>query len=394
MSDPNSNSGETTDTVFIMSDVAAESCSSCGSESLEEDEGMVVCTSCGKVVEESGGMRHDETQNNGMSNPAVAFMNCNRLSGRMSYEVIKRCVTESGQISTEARKVCFSVIEKLAERLCYTRDMKQELKKYVKDALDGEYYRSSRKKMVSIAAICAYITMIKNGKAVTVSEICSITDCEKQEFASMYYKYLSQYPQNHPGLQKLDDLIPCSLKAVSFEESEKFAIFKLIRELLALLDQVMLIESKCPTFLIFAAAFIAWKSLDRTRSSTRFSQFRNITKIRSDMKLTRVMMYVKELEERLISLSSSIPWISQIKLTRSTISQYVSDILQFKKTVVYDHKSQVDKVCRESETAPVAEEVVDGDREISDSEIDMYIRSSAEVSAVKRLKAACGDDDV
>lgn len=378
----------------MMSIASGSKCSGCASESLEEDDGMVVCTTCGKVVEDAGGVRHDATQNTGMSDPSISFLRCRRLNSRMGHEVMKRMAAESGEMPTEAKKECLAMVRKLADRLCFTRDMKQELNKYVKDSLYAELHHTSRGKMISVAGICAYITMIKNGKPVTVSEICSITDCAKQDFASLYYKYLSQYPQNHPGLQKLDQLIPCSLKAVSFEESEKLKINKLVHDLLALFDQIMLIESKCPSLLILAASFIAWKSLERSRSATPFSKFRTITRLRSEKNHATVLRHVKELEDQMIRLAASIPWLSHIKITRSTTSHYVNEVLQFKKSVIYDHKSQVElnQIPPKPTAAPVVEETVDGDQEISDSEIDMYIRSPAEVSAVKRLRAAFGEE--
>lgn len=370
-------------------------CKKCGSEQLEEDAGMLVCTDCGTVARDSGRvLRHDDTQNDGMSDPRYAFMSGKRLRGQMLFEVKKRKRLETDEITSDARTVCSAAVDELSQRLCFTRDMKQELKAYVHQALSIEFYRSSRVKMVTIASICAYITVRRNGQPVTISEICAITKCEKQQFASLYYQYLAHYPQNNPGHQKLDQLIPGVLKGLSFHENEKVRIMKLTTELLQLLDQVMLIESKCPTFIILAAAFIAWKSFDCSRSAVSFAKFRLLTKIPADSRLKRVSMFVKQLEDRLISLSGSIPWISQSKLTRQNISQYVTEILQLKRTVVYDYKSRPESHISKAETSDAAQVVedVDGDQDISDSEIDMYIRSSAEVSAIKRLRETTGND--
>jgi transcription initiation factor TFIIIB Brf1 subunit/transcription initiation factor TFIIB len=356
---------------------------------VEEDEGMVVCTKCGMVIQDAGSLRHDENQNGGMSNPVTSFMRCMQLPAHLRDEVYKR--REGNEVASDARKACHTAVDQLIEKLCFTRDMRQEVKKYLKDALDGDYYHSSRKKMISVAAVCAYITMIKNGRPVTISEVCLISDCEKQDFAAVYYHYLSRNPDQHPGMQQLDQMIPCALKSVTFDESENFKIFKLTHSLLSLMDQVMLIECRFRTVLIHAAAFIAWKSMNKSRSSCTFKKYRTITRIRDDLNLNRVLLFIKELEDRLISLCASIPWFTHSKIKRSTIAQYVSEILKYKRVIVHSH-TKISEVTIKQEPIDekaVIEPEVDGDREISDSEIDIYIRSPAEVRAVKRLKTAC-----
>lgn len=356
----------------------------------------MVCTECGTVARDSGSvLRHDETQNQGMSDPGKAFVNDQRLKGWMAIAYHKRKREQKGETSSEARTVCSAVVDKLSQRLCFTRDVRQQLKLDVQQALDAHFFRSSRWQMIAVASICAYITALRNGQSVTISEVCTIAECEKQQFASLYYQYLAHYPQNHPGHQKRDQLIAGALKGLSFHPNQKVRIMKLTAELLQLLDEVMLIESKNPTFVILAAAFVAWKSLDRSRSAASFTKFRLLTDMPAGSRFTRVTLFVKQLEDRLISLSGSIPWISQSKLSRKNIALHVPEILQFKQTVVYDHKSRPapspTSKSQESNAAQVAVEDVDGDQEISDSEIDCYIRSAAEVSAVKRLREAAGD---
>ena len=188
----------------------------------------------------------------------------------------------------------------------------------------------------------------------------------------------------------MQQLVPYCLKGACFRVSETRAVHELTLQLLQLLDQVMLIEGRSPSFLVFAAAFVAWKSLDRSRVHCSFSDFQRETRVRANLRSAQTLS--KQLEEKLVELSLGLPWIKLKR--RCDVTLHVKDILCFSQSLVSDHRQRQERgrTVEDATSAVQASsreaEAEDGDREISDAEIDKYIRSRAEVQAVLRLTNA------
>lgn len=167
-----------------------------------------------------------------------------------------------------------------------------------------------------------------------------------------------------------------------------------------------MIEGRTPVHIIFAAAFLAWKSVEPyDRRKVKLTDF--CRKIGIDCKHT-TSQRVTELFNAIKTLATNAPDLRGREITKNNIGIYLDRILEYKSSLIYDFNQKMKKrndfksvgatddnmfsffkrkFKENDESNPNHNESVNGDQEISDSEIESYLRNPKEVKYIKKLKS-------
>ena len=198
----------------------------------------------------------------------------------------------------------------------------------------------------------------------------------------------------------MDQHVASSVNSLPFEPNEKLQIENITEELVRLQVKCSPVDSRFPLNLILAASFYAWKLVNiKERLDVKLTDFQRQFGIENNL-----VRHVARLTNFLIDLCKCIPWIVDKKrIQKRTICFYMQDLLDHPNTVVADYlktkgaaidaqlaKQESDLVlvrkCKMERTD--FDQLPDDPDDISDSEIDSYIRSKKEVRILKKLRSS------
>ena len=157
--------------------------------------------------------------------------------------------------------------------------------------------------------------------------------------------------------------------------------------------------------IIFAAAYLAWKSLKPSeRTKLNLTKFCDLMAI--DYKHT-TSARVTEFFNALSKLGQKIPGKEKFRFTSQNIALYLEDILNYGHSLIYDLSTEASKrframsnndsaadsvYIRQTRSSAKRKYLVKSDAqktcddEISESEINSYLRTDEEVKKLKKLK--------
>lgn len=212
------------------------------------------------------------------------------------------------------------------------------------------------------------------------------------EFGKIYHQTLELDFVNKPTHFGLECHVQNTLQTLSFEENEANSIAHNTIELIRLQKKCIHVESWSATSMTYATAFFAWKAEQiekRYKVSLKHfcSQFRIATNLRRHVAIVQ-----KFLNDSVVLL----PWTRKHCLpSKRMVIYYIKDILENPQTIACDYLKKVAKKCSQKQfkCLPLEEMDVDGDQDISDSEIDCYIRSESEVKLISKLQQKLEKDD-
>lgn len=294
-----------------------------------------------------------------------------------------------------------------------------------------------------LAGCCVLVTCRQRNWPLTMGTICTLLYADLDVFSGTYMQIVKLLGLDVPSLClvdlvktycssfKLFEASP-SVPAKYVEDKEKMLSRTL--QLVELADETWLVTGRHPLPVITAATFLAWQSLrpsDRlTCSLARFCKLANV-----DLPYP-ASSRLQELLAVLLRMAEQLAWLQVLKLDKRSVVKHIGDLLQHRHMLVRkafrDGTAEMDAVEKELQgqgqgqglgdedvgssslelpagkrpsspalllppcmlkppkrvcpTPPVS--TVTGDEDISDSEIEQYLRTPQEVRDFQKAQAA------
>lgn len=298
-----------------------------------------------------------------------------------------------------SRRLCHDWIKQVGVKVNMDSVMVQQ----ACDILDRHLTRKPLNQQMAIAAASCYEVLQNNGRSISLPALAKMAQCTGSHLFQAI-RAISESMGKGTRPVMLEDLLPEA--AQSIDPSERSQVLSRATALLEPLRRCWFLEGRAPRCIGPALIFVAWKSLNlpqRNISLASFCEMHGLGKPNSS-----VLAANADLNKVLIQLASQIPWVKGQKLTSRTALAYVPDIVRYSASLVVD-------AARSAVGAKVVEQAADqrsaaiyatfrkgrkrfstvdysgssdaadcdGNRYISDSEIDIHIRSEREVNGVK-----------
>ncbi|XP_018108864.1 transcription factor IIIB 50 kDa subunit-like isoform X2 [Xenopus laevis] len=297
---------------------------------------------------------------------------------------------------------------------------------YYKQAVVNPLYRlmSIQKKEI-IVACCVYITCRQHQWPITMATLCTLIYAKKELFASLFLDIVQVLKVDVPSLS-LQNLIKshCSsfkLFKDSYEVPPQYAekldaVSERTVQIVELAYETWLVTGRHPIPMITAAAYISWQSLQPSRRmSCTLSRFCKMSDI--DMPPPSTIR-LKELQETLIKLANYLPWLKILSLNRKNIVQHLGDLLKHRAYLLRRALAITEAELSKGTEAPSSTDLpnstvvflppcvtnprkrarstpfprghmdITGDEDISDSEIEQYLRTPAEMKDFQLLQTS------
>uniref|UniRef100_A0A8C3WAE9 Transcription factor IIIB 50 kDa subunit n=1 Tax=Catagonus wagneri TaxID=51154 RepID=A0A8C3WAE9_9CETA len=407
-------------------------CPDCGSTELVEDshysQSQLVCSDCGCVVTEGV--------------LTTTFSD----EGNLREVTYSRSTGENEQVSrSQQRGLCR--VRDLCRVLQLPPTFEDTAVAYYQQAYQHSGIRAARlQKKEVLVGCCVLITCRQRNWPLTMGTICTLLYADLDVFSGTYMQMVKLLGLDVPSLC-LVDLVKTycssfklfqaspSVPAKYVEDKEKMLSRTL--QLVELADETWLVTGRHPLPVITAATFLAWQSLrpsDRlTCSLARFCKLANV-----DLPYPAASR-LQELLAVLLRMAGQLAWLQVLKLDKRSVVKHIGDLLQHRHTLVRkafrDGTSESDEQEKElpgrgaqeqgqgqrkeelgsssvdlpegkrpaspapllppcmlkppkriCPTPPVS--TVTGDENISDSEIEQYLRTPQEVRDFQKAQAA------
>jgi transcription initiation factor TFIIIB Brf1 subunit/transcription initiation factor TFIIB len=389
-------------------------CNSCGSE-YEREDGYLVCTGCGLVAENWVQFADDPMQT--LNTNDMQLFSSQTIQASIRNELVSNCYT------TPARKMGIRVAETLAVNYNLSAEMKDYLKRYYERAINHEnFFKCSLKNKEILAAVCAYITLMNYNESIAIQYICGAVGCDGYDFGQIYTQFLNAFPECKPTAKPIEELVPSVLMDYNFDNSEVIKLRERIIDIISIEKACWLVDGRSPIHLISATTYLAWKSLKPyERARVKFTQFCSSFGLRYTQ---TTCDRIKELNDVFIKLAKHIPIVKHqsIKIHKNNIALYIDDIIQYSNSLIYDlrrdvyinfytddssHEIKVENLNSQNETKwmnsfkrkvnydkyqndkkqiLIKENEENEEPDISDTEIDGYLRSENEIKIYKKLQ--------
>ena len=273
--------------------------------------------------------------------------------------------------------------------------MKQQAELMTRQALTGRFKGSPSEKKKAVTIVCCYIILKQSSKPGTINDLCNATQISKGTFAKAYSAYLKAYPNNKPlATDVCDAEIELTLKSLlkpvtNVQESNEILIRS--QNLMQVFTKNTIKSSKLPKPSIYAVVYMTWKSYakDGSRLNVSFSQFKEKLNfnIPSDISEGSIRKRLRELEEFLIKLLSNLQLIPKGKMdSKKKLPLFLVDVLDNASHLIYDARLGDEALESQQKIPSPVKGPIDGDAEISDSEIDSYLRREDEIAAIKKIR--------
>uniref|UniRef100_A0A3Q3K589 Transcription factor IIIB 50 kDa subunit n=1 Tax=Monopterus albus TaxID=43700 RepID=A0A3Q3K589_MONAL len=369
----------------------SQTCQGCGGSNIVEDDlycqPQRVCVDCGSVVSE--GVLASEP----VVGPAVAKKPClNLIKGEM-----------------------FSLT--MCRILMVHREIEQLSQTYYNKAYQHEsFLKVSLQKKEVLAGCCVLVSCRLLNWPITMATILCLINADPTLVGEVYQEMISALKIEAP-IVLITDVIETHIQD-SLHLPEEFAenskdLTRCAVALVELAADSWIVTGRKPVPIIMAAVYLAWQSLRPTkqRLKTSLEKFCQIAKVN---KYRPAVKRIAEIKEALCKLGKEIPWVREA-VTPDNVVQHVEDILQHRyallRRAMRTHQDLVEQTPNSSSVKhgpherndvelnwgkrvlfappcvirakrrrveqPELQDVT-GDEEISDSEIDSYIRTPQE----------------
>ncbi|XP_030625985.1 transcription factor IIIB 50 kDa subunit [Chanos chanos] len=394
----------------------AKTCPECGSSNIVEDDlysqKQLVCEDCGSVVSEG------------------------LLTTTLSDEAQATAVPY--YISTEVTKrPCPNLIKGLrrVRALCRILRLRSDLESGAVNLFEQAYnhrdflFVTLQKKEV-LGGCCVLVVCRQNNRPVAFGTISALLEADPAFIGSVYQELTKSLNIEASSTGILDllegycygyRLGPGQVAEVLSEPPEK--LVERTAALVELASDTWLVTGRHPLPILMASLYVAWQSMNpQARVKYSLRKFCQIAKVSSGSAAPRnctALRRVAELRDVLCKLGRELPWLRGAAVDPQNVAAHVDDILKHRCSLLLkamrSHEEEIDveerappaggdtldtemhwgkrhlfvpPSARKSKRrrADAAEPNVTGDEEISDGEIEMYIRSNAEVSEYREAQ--------
>ncbi|CAG2159285.1 unnamed protein product [Oppiella nova] len=376
---------------------------------IQKYDGITVCVKCGQVFRDSGDMlRADPTQTYA----------CNHdPDGKKAYI---RGIHGSKDTFATAKRFNTAVLDTLVSSLSLGKHIQDLAVEKYKTLIATHFRCATLTTKRVLSAICLYITLISEGNIVTIGHICNAVNCTPYEFNRVYNQVIKEFPDFRPEQMPIESLVPVVLSEANIDKTERKALEEKVAKILELERECWLIEGRTPTHIIYAATFLAWKSIKpyerRKVKLTEFCRQMGIEyKHTTCERVTELFNAIKRLAAQLVTYRT-------VAITKSNISIHLDRVLQYQSSLVFDYNQQMkrnliangmsssddndpnhksgdwvhmfkkrSKCKAKTNESESAVDLTKSDEEMSDSEINKYLRSDREIKMIKKLKKYATD---
>uniref|UniRef100_A0A3Q3G8S9 Transcription factor IIIB 50 kDa subunit n=1 Tax=Labrus bergylta TaxID=56723 RepID=A0A3Q3G8S9_9LABR len=349
------------------------SCPGCGSSNIVDDalysQAQLVCVDCGSVVSE--GVLADDPVG---------------------------CLMTDIKTKVSASHVCILRVHSEIEDLSNT---------YYNQAYQHEsFIKVSLQKKEVLAGCCVLVSCRLLNWPITMGTISCLLDVDPMVVGVVYQEMVKVLHITAPIVNVTDVMEASSDVPEEFAEDSR-ALSKRAVALVELAADTWIVTGRKPIPIMMAAIYLAWQSLKPNKQRLKFSldKFCQLAKVN---KLRPAMKRITEMKEVLCKLGKEIPWV-RVEVTLENVILQVGDILNNRYALLRRAmRTHEDALLAECQTRYEAGELspnwgkrvlfappcvvhakkrrveqpglkdVTGDEEISDSEIDSYIRSPRE----------------
>ncbi|XP_053434379.1 transcription factor IIIB 50 kDa subunit [Nycticebus coucang] len=397
-------------------------CPDCDSTELVEDshysQNQLVCSNCGCVVTEGV--------------LTTTFSD----EGNLREVTYSRSTGENEQVSRSQQRGLRRVRD-ICRVLQLPSTFEDTAVAYYQQAYRHSGVRAARlQKKEVLVGCCVLITCRQHNWPLTMGTICTLLYADLDVFSGTYMQIVKLLGLDVPSLClaelvktycssfKLFQASP-SVPAKYAEEKEKMLSRTL--QLVELADETWLVTGRHPLPVITAASFLAWQSLQPShRLRCSLAQFCKLANIDLPHPASSRL---QELLGVLLRMAEQLAWLQVLKLDKRSVVKHIGDLLQHRHTLVRTafRDGTAEMETQEKERRGQGEEVqnsslglpqgkrpaspalllppcmlkppkricstpaistVTGDENISDSEIEQYLRTPQEVRDFQRAQAA------
>lgn len=386
-------------------------CPDCGSYEIAEDahysQDQLVCTDCGFILSE-GLLTTTQTEEGFQQ--AVKF----------SESTGQRESTSKSKLTgiKRVRDVC--------RVLRLPDSFAESAVSYYEQAFDHpNFHFITTQKKEAVMGCCVYITCRQHRWPLTMATICSLVYSKEEIFASIYPDVVQTLKLDVPFLS-LADLAKSHCKSFKLFQSSTSAPAGYLEDLNKVLERTLqtlelasdtwLVTGRQPVPIITASAFVSWQSLQpSTRLKCTFITFCKLCDVDLPPPSKKRL---KEFQEIFLKLSSQLPWLKMFSLNKNTVVRHLGDILKhriylMRRTIAAEAEKVTTEPINPSSIACYSEinpflppciknpkkrrhpatftpesQNITGEEDISDSEIDQYLRTPDEVEEFKKARAA------
>ncbi|CAH2274622.1 transcription factor IIIB 50 kDa subunit [Pelobates cultripes] len=287
------------------------------------------------------------------------------------------------------------------------------------------YHFITTQKKEAVMGCCVYITCRQHQWPLTMATICSLLYTKKEIFASIYPDVVQTLKLNVP-LLSLCDLVKSHCTSFKLFQNSSSVPPAYVEDLNKVLERALqtvelasetwLVTGRHPIPIVTAAAYVSWQSLQpSTRLSCTFVRFCKL----SDVDLPPPSKKrLKEFHEIFLKLANQLPWLKMLSLNKNTVVRHLGDILKHRSYLLRQALAATEtvKMSTDSETYsttgkasqsspflppcitnpqkrsyrmafPPGPQNLTGEEDISDSEIEQYLRTPSEIEEFKHALA-------
>ncbi|XP_060752331.1 transcription factor IIIB 50 kDa subunit [Tachysurus vachellii] len=396
------------------------SCSQCGSSSVVEDElysqTQWVCQDCGSVISEG---TLTTTLSDEQHSTAVPYYLTTEVTKKPCPNLIKGLVR----------------VRSLCRILRLSKQMESDVTSLYELAYKHPQFLSGHlMKKEMLGGSCVLSVCRQNNWPVAMGTISMLLDAEPASVGTVYHELNKALNIQNTTACSFTELLESHCHEYKLSPSDVPDVFaesveRLLQRSTALLElaaDVWLVTGRQPLPLLTACVYVAWQSLKpmaRMKCTlNKFCEIARLPKLKQSGVTRRdtAVRRVNELREALCKLGRALPWLRGGTVEPGSVCTLVDDILSYRRTLMLQavRSCELEEDAEEqSETS--SEEVhsgkrhlflppsarnpkrkrpyspgpdVTGDENISDTEIESYIRSPEEVKVYQKVQKKLTED--
>ncbi|XP_054163801.1 transcription factor IIIB 50 kDa subunit-like [Oppia nitens] len=384
----------------------------CIKSNIQSEDGLLVCINCGQLFSRESQLRDDPTQ--------ALTINC-RSDESKSYVSSNRRFPN--RFPTH-KKIATNLVNVLVSNLSLGSNIRDQSVTIYKELVADVFRCASKSTKSILAAICVYLTLLKEHNPVTIGHMCNTIGCASSDFNKVYNQVITKFPQHRPQQMSIESLVPVTLSEATFDSTERKILEEKVCKILQLLRECWLIEGRTPCHIIYAASYLAWKSIKQyERRKVKLTDYCRLIGIEYKHTTSeRVTELVKAIER----LATHLPKHKR-NVNKYNISTVLDEVLTYQSSLVFDYNQQIkqnlaangmtfgkednpnvksNEWCdvfkrkirlpntSETNSQKISFDSNKSDEEISDTEIESYLRTDKEVKVIKKLKKYSENNEI
>ena len=372
-----------------------QQCPDCQSQDIVIDDFISVCTNCGNVVNDVPKLVFQQQ---------TTTKDFGKISQPQRYHHQNLVKSSDQKRTTIPVLYGIQLISSLSKNLDINKAIREMAITLFRDvSKEKEFKNCSTNVKQSLALCCLYVICNQESNHITFSELFKNSDSVFKHVGKILLRLQKKRPEFfEKGSKKIEPLVPLYLFKHDFADKEKMTISDYATGLVWMWQEACLIQGLNPITVIYVALFYAWKAVNQKRSSITINEFCNQYGISNRRALSnKVQFFFKVLKD----FAKYCPLLINSKeLTKNTVSLQIEKIVSMKRLIIaqYNQNNTYDQqVLTEqknddtdySETLPTkqiafkkwSEDNIKEDQDLSEEEINSYIRTDREVEVIRKL---------